>query len=499
MEKRQKAAAYGRVSTNSTEQAHSFENQSNYWNRKLAYDPKYEYVGLFADKGISGRHLRYRPQMLALLDACRHGEVDIIFTKSVQRFARNTVELLETVRELRELNVAVYFEKENINTLTAESELYLTIAAAVAEEDLNRYGQNVAWTIKDNFEKGDISVVGIRMLGYAMKNKQFQIVPHEAVIVRQLFEIYATGKYSTRDIAELLNGYGYRTLHGSLWTSQQVLATLNNEKYKGDALLYKRTNVNGQQTINRGIRDMIYVENSHDAIISPELWDKVQEVLNKKGNMKLRGKTLQVYPFTSLIKCPICGATYIHKINSSGTPYACPIWRCTTQLKYGKSKCANTGIKDSVLHEKFIEAYNEFIENKRYGTEENQLERELKKLNDDENELMALAVKGLIGKKDLDTDRAEIAKARRSIESKIREYRQAHLKKEDLKPITECDEELVGRMLRQITIQDWVVMFEFYNGVKISRQYTNGPSGNQKGWKEKKMLKEAQALNGNSN
>ena len=254
MDRKLKVAAYGRVSTNSKQQSHSFDNQSDYWNKKLAETPRYEYVGLYADKGISGKYMKYRPQMLAMLDACRCGKIDMIFTKSVQRFARNTIELLEVVRELRDMNIAVYFEKENINTLTAESELYLTIAAAVAEEDLNRYGQNVAWTIQDRFEKGDISVVGIRMLGYETRNKKLHIIPSEAAVVQQMFELYSTGNYSTRQMAKLLNSRGYRTVKGNEWSSQTILGILTNEKYKGDALLYKRININGQQLINRGLR-----------------------------------------------------------------------------------------------------------------------------------------------------------------------------------------------------------------------------------------------------
>lgn len=499
MDKKLKVAAYGRVSTNSKQQSHSFDNQSDYWNKKLAEDPRYEYVGLYADKGISGKYMKYRPQMLAMLDACRCGKIDMIFTKSVQRFARNTIELLEVVRELRDMNIAVYFEKENINTLTAESELYLTIAAAVAEEDLNRYGQNVAWTIQDRFEKGDISVVGIRMLGYETRNKKLHIIPSEAAVVQQMFELYSTGNYSTRQMAELLNSRGYKTAKGNEWTSQTILGILTNEKYKGDALLYKRINVNGQQLMNHGLRDMLYVENSHDAIISKELWDKVRDVLDKKGNKKLRGKTIDNYPFTSLITCPICGKSYIHKVNNAGTKYACPIWRCKMQLTYGKSACSNTGIKDSVLKEKFIDVYNEFIESKRFGETNSEAEQQLKKLINDENELIALHVRGLISKIDLDNDRADLRKQRIILEQQINEYRQSHIKNLELKPITEFNEEFVGRVLKQVTIQDWIITFEFYNGVKISRQYTNGPSGNQKGWKEKKRLKEAQEQNGNDN
>ena len=170
-----KAAAYARVSTTGRAQEHSFEFQSKYWNQTLGNSEEYEYVGLFADKGISGKFINRRPRFLALMELCDRNGVDIIFTKSVQRFARNTEELLKIVRKLREKGIAVYFEKENINTLDADSELYLTIAAALAEEDLTRYSDNVAWSIKDRFQRGEM-ILGAKVYGYrkTKENRQFE-------------------------------------------------------------------------------------------------------------------------------------------------------------------------------------------------------------------------------------------------------------------------------------------------------------------------------------
>ncbi len=485
-----RAAAYGRVSTNSKAQEHSFENQSSYWNRRLVNDPSYEFVGLYADKGISGASLRLRPQMLSLLDACRRKEIDIVFTKSVQRFARNTTELLETVRELRELGIAVIFEKEGINTLKPDSELALAIAAAVAEEDLTRYGQNVAWAINEGFQKGELTVVGVRLFGYETINKQIRIVPSEARVVKMMFEMYASGKYSTWRIARYLQERGIKTTLGAEWKAQQVLATLKNEKYKGDALLYKSYNVKGRTVVNKGERDMYYVENSHEAIVSRELWEKVQEVLESRANKKLRGKPMPVYPFTGLIRCAVCGKNYMHKVNNSGTKYACGFYKCSTQLHYGVDRCPNHGIKDSVIEEKFIEAYNEFVEKKRYGEEENNLHIEFKRLNAEERELIALKARGLITLADYEHDCEEIVRQRMNVENQIKMQRSAYFKRGELKSITECDEDLISRVIKEVTIRNWTVTFEFYNGVKISRPYTNGKGGNQKGWKEKKILKE---------
>ena len=163
---------------------------------------------------------------------------------------------------------------------------------------------------------------------------------------------------------------------------------------------------------------------------------------------------------------------------------------CYTHLHFGKAECANTGIKDSVLKEKFVEAYNEFVETRHYGGEELQMQEQLDRINREEKELITLHVRGLITKADFEHDRKEIVAQRKAWEKKMQEYRSAYFKKGDLKTIEECDEELVSRVVRKVTILNWVVTFEFYNGVKISRSYTNGRGGNQKGWLEKKKRKE---------
>lgn len=170
-DRKKRAAAYCRVSTNTVAQEHSFKFQEEYWKQRLVEDPEYEYVGMFADQGISGKFEDRRPQYMAMLEACRAGKIDVIFTKSVQRFARNKVELLKTVHELRDMGVAIIFEKENINTLNPDCELFLTIAAAIAEDDLTRYSQNVTWTIRDRCMRGEV-IYSYRLYGYIVVNSR---------------------------------------------------------------------------------------------------------------------------------------------------------------------------------------------------------------------------------------------------------------------------------------------------------------------------------------
>lgn len=489
---KKRAAAYGRVSTNSKAQEHSFENQSSYWNRVLGNDPQYEYVGLYADKGISGKSLRLRPQMLALLDACERGEIDIIFTKSVQRFARNTKELLEVVRELRERNIAVVFEKEGINTLNPDSELFLTVAAAVAEEDLTRYGQNVAWAIEQGFQKGDLTVVGVNLLGYRTVNKKLVIVPDEAETVKMIYEMYASGEHSCSSIARYLTELGRHTMNGDTWRASQIMTVIRNEKYKGVALLRKSYVEKGRLVPNRGERDMYYVENSHEPIVSAELWEKANAIMDTRSSKGVKGSTIVPHMFSHLIECPKCGKNFLHKINSSGTKYACPFYKCQTQMQSGISACNNTGIKDAVLKEKFVECYNEFVTNKYKGEEDAVVRRKLEKIMDDERELNRLKVRGLISRTAFTMDMKELEKQRMALEMELNNINKAGVQRNKTITIEELTDELVSRVIKKVIVLDWTVTFVFYNGVEISREYTNGKPGNQVGWADRKRLKEEQ-------
>ena len=350
---KKKAAAYARVSTNGKMQAHSYEFQSRYWNERLSNDETYEYVGLFADKGISGKFANRRPQFMALMDACKKGEVDVVFTKSVQRFARNTEEMLTIVRELREIGIAVIFEKENINTLNPDSEIFLTIAAAVAEDDLVRYSDNVSWSIQDRFQRGEC-IIGPRLYGYEVAKATITTInPEEAKVVKEIFERYATGKSSSREIAAWLNERGIPAALGGKWADNQIRAMLRNEKYKGDMLLQKTFLENGMKKTNRGEKDCYYVENSHEPIVDRELWEKVQTIMDARTNKKLQGQVTKLYPFTGMIICGECGHKYTHKVNNSGLIWQANFWKCHNSITHGVKVCGNSGISSGISNSLF--------------------------------------------------------------------------------------------------------------------------------------------------
>lgn len=478
---KKRAAAYARVSTSRKSQEHSYEFQSAYWAETLGNSAEYEYVGIFADKGISGKFANRRPQFLAMVDACRKGMIDIIFTKSVQRFSRNTEELLTMVHELREIGVAVVFEKEGINTLDPNSELFLTIAAAVAEDDLSRYSQSVVWSIVDKFQKGE-NVMGHSLYGYyVIKNRDLVINPDEALVVREIFEQFDQG-IKPNAIAKELNSRGLPSPRGSLWNDSQIRAMLANEKYCGDLLLQKTYTDNGTKRTNRGERAQYYVENNHEPIVSRELWQRVQERLARQANPKLQGRTQKTYPFTGMIICGKCGHNVTHKVNNTGTPHQADFWKCHHSIKHGKAVCDNPGIKDTVLKEKFIEAYNEFVTMGYKGEEDGRIAETLSKLYAEEKELIQLSARGWISKSDYETEHRAIREQIVRLERQAEEIRIAAISSSDCKAITEFDEEKLHRFVKKVTLRDWVVTFEFYNGVTVSRDYTNGQHGNIQDW-----------------
>ena len=259
-----RAVAYVRVSSGSDAQIHSFEFQSAYWHQELDGNPDVEMVGIYADKGISGRSMYKRPQFLTMMQDARDGKFDVIYTKSISRFGRNTVHLLEAVRELRDLGIAVIFQNENINTLSSTSEVFMTIAAALAEGELEEDSKRQRWSYQDRFQNGWISI-GTGMYGYRMvKDNQLEIVEDEAAVVREIYAMYLSGM-GTIAISNVLNDRGLKTSRGNPWGTNSILEIISNEKYTGDSLMGKHVRVNGVHMDNTGGRysKQYMVENTH--------------------------------------------------------------------------------------------------------------------------------------------------------------------------------------------------------------------------------------------
>lgn len=235
VKKHLRVAAYARVSTEKGAMLHSLAAQINYYSEMIQSNLEYEYAGVYADEGLSGT-LEGRPEFQRMLRDCRAGKIDRILCKSISRFARNTIMLLKTVRELKLLGVSVYFEEQNIDTMSGEGELMLTVLASFAQEESRSVSENCKWRIRKKFEQG--IPTGLRMYGYRVKNGVFTIVPQEAEIVRHIFRMYLEGMGCER-IKKALTEAGIPAPNGGLWSASTILLMLRNEKYAGDLLLQK--------------------------------------------------------------------------------------------------------------------------------------------------------------------------------------------------------------------------------------------------------------------
>lgn len=488
MNDKKRGVAYVRVSTASKAQLHSYEFQEQYWQDRFADDPDVELVTIYADRGISGSSVYKRPQFLIMMQDAREGKFDVIYTKSVSRFARNTVQLLEAVRELRDLGIEVVFEKEQISTLATTSELFLTIAATIAENDLQVDSERMKWSIRHRYENGWISI-GSGMYGYTMtKDNNLVIVPEEAAVVRRIYDLYIGGKGCTT-IANILNAEGSRNVLGNPWRPNGVLDIIDNEKYMGDAMMGKWVILNGIQYNNKDGQygKRYYMEGTHEGIVSKETFQQAQAIREAQRNPLLVGSKHTVYPFTGKIECGLCGTHYRHKIGNSGKKWQSPIWACGTYLRHGVAACDCTRIKDSVLQEKFVEAYNEFVRERPEGYCIEAMQAVIADLRQEEKDLAELMMKKLIPETAFREEQRNIKRRIAAMNAEIMEQRGKGVSESDYTAITEFEPEKVEKFITRVIMHRNIVTFVFYNGVSISKGYTNGRAGNQRGWKEKRQ------------
>ncbi|MHC1747348.1 MAG: recombinase family protein [Cellulosilyticaceae bacterium] len=349
--KKKKVCAYARVSTGSESQGESLENQVQYYTNKIKTNPDYEFVGIFADRGYTGTK-EDRPQFQKMLGLCREGEIDLILTKSVSRFARNTTIILEYVRELKLLGVEIHFEKENIKTLSKDGELMLTVLSSFAEEESRSTSENIKWCIQKKFERGEANISTGRFLGY--DNDEYGdlvINKEEAEIVQRIFNDYLKGEGSFK-IAKQLNKEGVPTVTGAKWSDSAILVILKNEKYKGDVRLqkyYRPNHLCKRNKRNTGQRGQYYIHENHPPIISKEIWDKVQEEIKRRAYYKQAKANQNRYPLSGLLICSKCGAKLKRRTWNKGKSSEKIVWQCSTYIKTGKDACTGTTIPDGVI------------------------------------------------------------------------------------------------------------------------------------------------------
>ena len=363
---KRKVAGYARVSTDHDDQFSSYEAQIDYYTNYIKARDDWEFVAVYTDEGITGTSTKHREGFKSMVADALAGRIDLIVTKSVSRFARNTVDSLTTIRQLKENGTEVYFEKENIWTFDGKGELLLTIMSSLAQEESRSISENCTWGQRKRFADGKVTVPFGRFLGYDRgPNGELIVNPEQAIIVKRIYAMFLQGK-SCKVIAKELTEEGIPTPGGAKeWCFTTLQSILTNEKYKGDALLQKSYTVDyltKKTRVNTGEIPQYYVEGDHEAIIEPAVFDMVQREMSQRGRGEKYHST--VHTFSSKIKCGECGGWYGSKVWHSNTKYRKTIWQCNR--KYDRDKyCSTPHLTDEEIQTAFLSAANKLLKTKK--------------------------------------------------------------------------------------------------------------------------------------
>lgn len=493
--KKLRVAAYCRVSTDNEEQATSYETQIEHYTEYINKNPEWELVRVYADDGISATSTKGREQFNAMIEDCKKGLIDMIFTKSISRFARNTVDCLNYIRMLKEMNIPVFFEKESINTMDSKGEVLLTIMASLAQQESESLSQNVKIGVQYRFQQGKVMVNARRFLGYDKDDKGHLIInPEQAEIVKRIFREYLEGA-SCKKIAQGLQRDGIPNARGSTkWHDNSIRLILGNEKYMGDALLQKTYTVDclsKKRVKNSGIVPQYYVEDDHEAIISKETFLMVQEEMARRARTQLpfggkKGYSAN-HAFSQIIFCAGCGEQF-RRIHWNNRGKKSVVWRCITRLKE-KDKCRARTVSEETLKAAFLEALNEMVCDSDVYL--NRLRENLEAAINSANPMSAEALSARMAelqrelinrterRENYDDITEEILRLRELQEQKGMDdaTQKEHTKRiKELQKfiqsqpseITEFDEALVKKLLEKVTVHDDYLEFRFKSGVTIS-------------------------------
>ena len=373
-----RVAAYCRVSTDDEEQLTSYEAQKNYYTDKIMTNKEWTMAGIFADEGITGTSARKRPEFLRMIRQCKQGKIDIVLTKSISRFARNTVDCLNYVRALKELGIAVIFEKENMNTLEIDSEILITMLGAFAQSESESISANVRWGIRQAMKEGKATIQYKYLYGYRKGDDgKPEIIPDQAEVVRKIYDLFLSGT-PVRGIQEYLNENAVPNINSEpKWARSAIDSILTNEKYCGDVLLQKTyidDCINKKVKKNTGQLPMYLVQNHHEGIISRETFDAAQAELarrnagrspSKKNAPTGRSRYSSKYALSDRLYCGECGTRYQRCTwrNRDGSKRI--VWRCVSRVDYGSKYCHNSPTLDEEpLHRTILAAINSAVKDK---------------------------------------------------------------------------------------------------------------------------------------
>lgn len=365
---RMRVAAYCRVSTDELEQMSSYDSQKQYYTQLINEKKEWHFAGVYADAAITGTQVKKRLDFLRLINDAMNDEIDMIITKSISRFARNTYDTLKYVRMLKEKGVAVFFEDENINTMTMDGELLLTILSSVAQQEVENISENVKKGLKMKMKRGEmIGFQGCMGYDYDKQTKSISINHEQAEVIQYIYSRYVEGIGATI-ICRELNERGIKTLLGNKWTNGSIIRVIKNEKYVGDLLMGKSYTVDPiskRRLANNGEEDKYYIKDHHEAIIDRYTYDLALKWLSKrsyerkpKGLNASRQKFSRQYAFSSLLECGYCSSHLSRRAWHSSTKYMKVIWQCMNNTKQGKKNCEHSkGISEDIIESAFLESY----------------------------------------------------------------------------------------------------------------------------------------------
>ncbi len=432
-----RVAAYCRVSTEDDDQLGSFESQKLYYEEKIRANPDWVNAGIFADEAITGTKVDKRDGFQAMIQKCQNGEIDMILTKSISRFARNTLDTLQYVRMLRERNIAIFFEKENINTLDMNGELLLTIMSSLAQQEVESLSQNVKMGLKMKMKRGElIGFNGCLGYDYHPEDKTLTVNEEEAEIVRFIYDMYLQG-YGTTTIAKRLTDMGKKNKKGEVsWHTHGVMGIIKNEKYKGDILLGKTFTtdpISKRRLANMGEEEQYYIRDHHEAIVSKEVWDEAERIrLKRATNIVMeptgnRERYTRQYAFSSMCECAFCGHKLTRRIRHSSSIYEKQVWQCMNATKNGIKNCPHCKAMDeSIIEGAFVEAFGllagnfedvlevvmNAVENSLTNDEDirkrQQLDKDISVLNSKKSRMTDMLIDGIISKEAYDEKLIEI-------------------------------------------------------------------------------------------
>lgn len=491
-----RVAAYCRVSTEQEEQQNSYQVQISYYTDLINRKKEWTLVKIFADEGISGTQAKKRPEFLKMIRMCRQQKIDLIITKSISRFARNTVDCLEYVRQLKDLGIGVIFEKENLNTLTMTSEFMIALYGSFAQAESESISKNVSWGKQKAYAEGKVSFQYAKLLGYKKgANGKPEIVPEEAETVRMIYDLFLDGLSFTR-IKKALESQNLLTATGKkIWSESNIKSILKNEKYVGDALLQKTFTVDcisKKVQKNNGERPMYLVTNHHDPIIDRDTFNRVQQELARRTSKRKisdktiteQGKYSSKYALSELLICGNCGTPY-RRCTWSANGKKQIVWRCISRLEHGKKYCTDSPtIHEEPLQRAILSAVNEYLDCREeiskilkanigsvLECQEQQkminLENRLKELDKARNDIISLITSGGCDEDKMDSEFAKIYAEEQSVNEQLAELKKKAEISADTQDKIDRAMDMIEHEKFEIEVFDNVIIRKLIDCIKV--------------------------------